>query len=147
MARIEYQFEAKKHAYRQTQDGIVVSFVVHPDDVDSDFAVAPLGTRYMVVAVPIGDDEKPLEKPEKTKGEKAVQRAAMLCKDREFQEWIVNRCAVRSIPCEETAITLMRGQLEIQSRSELATDELALDDFLEMEAAFKEATGRQAEMR
>ena len=26
-------FEAKKHAYRQTQDGVVVSFVVDPQDV------------------------------------------------------------------------------------------------------------------
>lgn len=49
-------FEAKKHAYRQTQDGIVVSFVVHPNDVSTAMAVAPLGTRYMVAFAEIGDD-------------------------------------------------------------------------------------------
>jgi hypothetical protein len=53
-------FEAKKHAYRQTQDGIVVSFVIHPNDVDSGFAVAPLGTRYMIGFAEIGDDGKPV---------------------------------------------------------------------------------------
>jgi hypothetical protein len=52
-------FEAKKHAYRQTQDGIVVSFVVHPNDVSAALAMAPLGTRYMVGFAEIGDNEQP----------------------------------------------------------------------------------------
>lgn len=52
-------FEAKKHAYRQTQDGVVISFVVHPNDVSAAIATAPLGTRYMVGFAEIGDDEKP----------------------------------------------------------------------------------------
>lgn len=53
-------FEAKKHAIRQTQDGWVVSFIVHPNDMSSDFATAPLGTRYMVGFAAIGDDEQPI---------------------------------------------------------------------------------------
>lgn len=53
-------FEAKKHAYRQTQDGIVVSFVVHPNDVSAAIAMAPLGTRFMVAFAEIGDDEDPV---------------------------------------------------------------------------------------
>lgn len=52
-------FEAKKHAYRQTQDGVVVSFVVHPNDLNAAFAVAPLGTRYVLALAEIGDDEQP----------------------------------------------------------------------------------------
>lgn len=54
--------EAKKHAYRQTQDGVVVSFVLHPQEVPEGLATAPLGTRYMMVVVEIGDDEKPVAK-------------------------------------------------------------------------------------
>lgn len=53
-------FEAKKHAYRQTQDGIVVSFVIHPNDMSSALATAALGTRYMVAFAEIGDDGKPI---------------------------------------------------------------------------------------
>lgn len=45
-------FEAKKHGYRQTQDGIVVSFVVHPNDICAELAVAPLGTQYVVALAP-----------------------------------------------------------------------------------------------
>lgn len=51
--------EAKKHAYRQTQDGVVVSFVLHPQEVPEGLAIAALGTRYMLALVEIGDDEKP----------------------------------------------------------------------------------------
>lgn len=54
------QFEAKKHAWRQTQDGVVVSFVVHPNELHAGFAVAPLGTRYQVVVVQLGDDDRPV---------------------------------------------------------------------------------------
>jgi hypothetical protein len=56
----EGHFEAKKHAYRQTQDGIVISFVMHPNDVAAALATAPLGTRYMVAFVEMGDDGKPV---------------------------------------------------------------------------------------
>lgn len=51
--------EAKKHALRQTQDGIVVSFVLHPNEVPASLQLAPLGTRYMLALVEIGDDEQP----------------------------------------------------------------------------------------
>lgn len=56
-------FEAKKHAYRQTQDGIVVSFVVHPSALPKELALADLGTRFMVAFAEIGDDEKPKQAP------------------------------------------------------------------------------------
>lgn len=52
----EGHFEAKKHAYRQSQEGIVVSFVIHPNDVPESLALAPLGTRLMVAFSEIGDE-------------------------------------------------------------------------------------------
>lgn len=54
--------EAKKHALRQTQDGIVVAFVLHPSDVPAALQLAPLGTRYMLALVEIGDDEAPINR-------------------------------------------------------------------------------------
>lgn len=56
--------EAKKHALRQTQDGIVVSFVLHPNEVPAALQLAPLGTRYMLAFAEIGDDEKPVNRKE-----------------------------------------------------------------------------------
>lgn len=52
--------EAVKAAYRQTKDGLVVSFVIHPNDMPNALAVAPLGTRYMLALAQIGDDEQPV---------------------------------------------------------------------------------------
>ena len=51
------QIECKKHAYRQTQDGLVISFVVHPNDITPELASAPLGTRYAAVLLELTDDE------------------------------------------------------------------------------------------
>jgi hypothetical protein len=52
--------EARKVAYRQSRDGLVVSFVIHPNDMPDALAVAPLGQRYMLALAAIGDDEKPV---------------------------------------------------------------------------------------
>lgn len=52
--------EAKLHGFRKTQDGIVVSFVLHPQEAPSCFALDPLGTRYMLAVAQIGDDEQPV---------------------------------------------------------------------------------------
>jgi hypothetical protein len=54
-----FHVEAKKIAYRQSRDGLVVSFVIHPNDMPDALAVAPLGQRYMLALAAIGDDEKP----------------------------------------------------------------------------------------
>lgn len=55
-------FEGVKNAYRQTKDGVVISFVVHPHDVPKGLAEAPLGSRYIVALVQVGDDEQPIQK-------------------------------------------------------------------------------------
>jgi len=52
--------EARKIAYRQSKDGLVISFVIHPNDMPDALAVAPLGQRYMLALAAIGDDEKPV---------------------------------------------------------------------------------------
>lgn len=52
--------EAKLHGFRRTQDGVVVSFVLHPQEVPQALALDPLGTRYMLAFAAIGDDEQPV---------------------------------------------------------------------------------------
>ncbi len=42
----EGAFEARKWGWRQTKEGIVVSFLVHPNDINAALAIAPLGTIY-----------------------------------------------------------------------------------------------------
>lgn len=45
---MEGAFEARKWGWRQTKEGIVVSFLVHPNDINAVLAIAPLGTIYAI---------------------------------------------------------------------------------------------------
>lgn len=60
---INGHFESQKHAYRQTKNGTIVSFILHPNDVDPSFATAPLGTRFMIGYQEMDDNEIPGSKP------------------------------------------------------------------------------------
>lgn len=95
--------EAKKHAYRQTQDGVVVSFVLHPDEVPGSLATAPLGARYVLALVQIGDDELPV--PAKENGTKPRQvKPRPDGASREKMDWReVQPAAQAGIRCGEAA--------------------------------------------
>lgn len=135
-------FEAKLHGFRRTQDGVVISYVVHPNDLSREMALAPLGTRYMVAFSEIGDDDKPVEAPkigdfagvtDLMRGESQKkdrkpfaslplsQQAAIRCGDADFQKFIVERYsgfhAYRVN--EDNAALLVREQCGVTSRSKI----------------------------
>lgn len=141
-------FEAKKHAYRQTQDGIVVSFVVHPNDLPKALALASLGTRYMVGVEEIGDDEKPKDNraakreasedaPRETVKERRefktlslAQQSGIRCHDDRFQGFLSERrpqvwkdfcesAAVEGATLADVASAVVKELCGIQSRSQL----------------------------
>lgn len=143
------QFEAKKHGWRQTQDGIVVSFVIHPDDINAALAVAPLGTRYGIAFVQMGDDEKPvvtqpvaLEAPASDReDEKArtpweslpyVTQAAMRCNEPEFQKWIMAADA-------EAARRYVQGYCSVTSRRDIVRGTRAGDTWAVLESKYQAA--------
>lgn len=57
--------ELIKYAYRQNKDGVVISFVVHPNDIPAALQVSHIGSRWMAALVQIGDDETPIQPPAK----------------------------------------------------------------------------------
>jgi hypothetical protein len=63
--------EGKKHAYRQTQDGVVIAFLLHPSEIPATLALDPLGTRYLIALVPVGDDEQPRDPAHPSRGASA----------------------------------------------------------------------------
>lgn len=145
-------FEAKKHAYRQTQDGIVISFTCHPNDVSAEMALAALGTRYMVAFSEIGDDEKPLgaevarKSDEETHGVDNVagerpagqakdrrpfsslplsQQAAIRCQDVEFRFWLRDNWQIGDgyiEPNSERAADFVRTFCNVDTRAKLDTE-------------------------
>jgi hypothetical protein len=151
-------FEAKKHGYRQTQDGVVISFVVHPNDVSPEIATAALGTRYMVGFAEIGDDDQParIVQEQKNAGETGdagstpaarskerrpfdslplSQQAAIRCQDRDFRTFL----AQKDGPSEFLMLDLdmaadeVRNFCGIKSRSQLDDNLNARQKWRELE--------------
>lgn len=119
--------EVRKIAYRQSKDGMVLSLLVHNDDMTPELASAPLGTRYAVALVEIGDDEHPIER---NKQNPLVQRAGILCNEILFQTFIEEEFPLdwdeekldtkRSVP--EITASVLRKNCEIESRRDLANN-------------------------
>lgn len=168
------QFEAKKHGYRQTQDGIVVSFVVHPNDVSADLAVAPLGTHYVVVVAPYTEqsppsstgsehrvpdpkvggsspsaDATPHEKRPKTRAE----MAGILCNDARFQRWILAQFDERpsaDAKKEDLAAASadhVRTLCRVTSRAEFERNDMAASRWDSLHARYLTETGQLPEPR
>ena len=124
---IAESFEAKKYAYRQTKDGIVLSFVLHPDDVPKEMATAPIGQRYMVACAQIDDHENPIRPRATTDAEKALARANLICRDETYIQWVRMNyyqwdVVDKTLEDEEYAAQVIRFICGIESRSELKTN-------------------------
>tara|TARA_R100001198_G_C5221001_1_gene203159 strand:- start:195 stop:644 length:450 start_codon:yes stop_codon:yes gene_type:complete len=124
---IAESFEAKKYAYRQTKDGMVLSFVLHPDDVPKEMATAPIGQRYMVACAQIDDHENPIRPRATTDAEKALARANLICRDETYIQWVrMNfyqwHVVDETLEDEQYAAEVIRFICGIGSRSELKTN-------------------------
>jgi hypothetical protein len=73
--------ELVKYALRQSKDGIVISFVVHPSDIPAALQTSRIGSRWMAALVQIGDDELPIPPTEKGKSKAADSTPAKLQPD------------------------------------------------------------------
>lgn len=104
----------------------MLTLAVHPEDVPDDLMRDFVGSRYMVVMVRVGDDEKPLDREQAYPGDNAVRVAGMLCRNPNFWEFLAenewlddqSECA-----CVEWLITF----LNIDSRKDLKTNSEARD--------------------
>jgi hypothetical protein len=124
---IAESFEAKKYAYRQTKDGMVLSFVLHPDDVPKEMATAPIGQRYMLACAQIDDYENPVKPRATTEIEKSLARANLICRDESYIQWArMNyyqwHVVDENQSDENYAAEVIRFICGIESRSELKTN-------------------------
>lgn len=153
--------EARKVAYRQSREGLVVSFVIHPNDMPDALAVAPLGTRYMLGLCEIGDDEQPVarEKPAPSKSEvakakyaasapmgQALTRACLLADDLRFQQWVAGStlCPASKDDAESYVRIVCCGG---RSRGLIAEDPECYQRYIKLETEFKIFAGELPEPR
>lgn len=84
--------EARKWSYRQTKEGVIISFLLHPNELPDGLALAPLGTRFMLAVCEINDQEDPAPPKEKTPRPfqqiTPANQAGILCDDLPFQKFI-----------------------------------------------------------
>ena len=126
--------EAKKHAYRQTREGTIVSFLIQPDDVaellTQELSVSEIGARYMLGIVRLDEEtDYPVVPEQVTIGERAMRRASMLCRDDDFQKWVRLNSEkfdpegeLHMDDDEEYVSVIMRDECGILSRRELQTN-------------------------
>jgi hypothetical protein len=129
------QFEGIKTGLKQSKDGYVLTMAVHPDDLPDDLMRDFVGSRYVVVMVRLGDDEKPMDRENEFPGDHAVKMAGILCRDPEFWNWLEHRNLIKA-KAEKECATWLSYYLGIESRKELKTNEEARELFNRLKASF-----------
>lgn len=147
--------ECKKDSLRQCQDGITkVGFTIQHDDIPDYLAAAALGKRYYLVLIDADyydennptvkekltvQNDKELSINEKSVGERLMQRACILCKDKEFERYL---CGCIYITDKDDIYDCCKKfiykQCDIDSRAELTTNKEAQEKFKELDEKFKD---------
>lgn len=111
-------FEAIKVSMRQSKDGVMVTFAIHPNDQTNDLLIHPVGSRYQVALVQLDDEGQPIEPRSRSEGKHAVEASGMLCKSMEFQSWLYRTGAILQAT-EEDAVQYIHSYCGVASRSQI----------------------------
>ena len=117
-------FEAIKVALKQDKTGYVLTLCVHPDDIPNELLRDFVGSHYQVVMVRLNGDNQPLNRDGEFEGDRAIRLAGVLCREKEFWEYLNDEGQIFDIN-EESATEWLRDYLGVQSRSELKTNQEA----------------------
>lgn len=133
------RLEVKKHRMAQSTDGTwTLTLTLHPHDDISEIVKAPMGFRWECMLEPADDVESAGELAE------TVRFAGILCTSWDFQVWMFTRYNIPDThrpqdPAQRTELCaqLLRQELNITSRKELATSNVALEGFNTLYREFK----------
>jgi len=105
--------------------------------VDQRIFTDLIGQRYMVVMVPIGDDEQPKVSEREVKRDRLMVSAHTLTKQPDFWNYQNTETVVfGEVTSAKDSASALREALGIESRSELKDNEQARDLFEGMIAEF-----------
>jgi hypothetical protein len=109
------QFECRKVALKQDRTGFVLTLAIHPDESPEELLRDFVGARYACVMVRLQDDESA------TAYDNRVQKAGMLCRNPEFQEFLMcdNEIDAAHMLCKRCGIqsrTELNGNIEAKAR-------------------------------
>lgn len=135
------QCEVIKIAMAQDKNGHILKVAIHPNDLPKDLILDPLGTRYVMVLARLNDQDEVVKPKEKSDGDKAIDIAGLLCRNKRFIDWMFDygHSPERS---ETGAVEGIRDFCGVTSRSEFRTNEDARKKFFELRDAFESAVRR-----
>ena len=121
MAIKTLQFEAVKIAMKQDKTGIILTLNIHPDELPIDLMRDFVGARYQVVMVRLNDADKPMSRDAEYSRD-PVRTAGILCRDKQFAQYLFDKEEVFEKK-EADVIEWLKGELDIESRTELKEDQ------------------------
>lgn len=131
-------FECLKVGLNQKKDGYVLTLIVQPQDVPDSLQRSPIGQRYMVALVAVSDDETPKDEGAEH-GQKLIQSAGILCRDRAFWRFLEEKYASWSDPVasEDQAAEVLKSVIAVDSRVDLRHNAEARRRFESLRSQFK----------
>ncbi len=137
--------DAIKIAYRQSKEGFVVSFAIHPQDMPVDLANADIGSQWQLKLVPLDENGNAEQSPTREAEASVVtsaspprkfntlplsQQAALLCQDQRFLAFMREELKLDCRNSREAAAH-MHDRYAVISRSELKPETDAGQEFIQ----------------
>lgn len=129
-------FEGKKISMRQDGKGTYVTLSIHPGEVPMDLLAQAVGCRYQIAMALLDDHDQPTKGRDMEDGDRAVQSAAMLCRNPKFQQWMV-RVGLAVFASEEACTDGVRAFCKVESRAELKANHEARANFSALKERFE----------
>lgn len=111
------QIEVKKDGLSQLQSGEwTLKLKLHATEIPTQLLKAPMGTRYQLVMVEIGDDEEPVaeEKPHCY-----AKQISTLCQKPSFRMFCIEQMGADDTTEYESIVSFIRMHCDVESRKEI----------------------------
>lgn len=119
---------------KQDKNGYALTLSVHPDMVPEGLLRDFVGSRYQVVMVRINEDERPMNREQELSRD-YVRMAAILCRDKDFQTFLVDSNQVFEVS-EDAATQWLKEELCVKSRTEIPKSQTAVSRLLSIQQEF-----------
>lgn len=132
------QCEVVKIGLNQDKNGHILKVAIHPSDLPKDLVLDPLGTRYVMVLARLNDQDEVVQPKDKSEGDKAVDIAGLLCRNKRFIDWMFDY-GYSPERTEDGAKEGIRDFCGVKSRAEFRTNEDSRAKFNTLKSMFETA--------
>lgn len=130
------KFEAEYRAFKKNSVSNDVTFRIHPNDTPIDLLALSPGTRLMIAAVVLDDEDRPVQTKTTRDSERAFASAHMLLGDPQFRIW----CAAefRCEDDEETVKAALLKAIGAEGFTEIRNNRKVMSAFIDLRSQFNQ---------